>query len=549
MSAKPSPAEIMQQSDLQKFLSSDSIARPWFQAYRHIKTSDQDILYFSALVPPAKISELIRTESWDMSCSDGSPSIWTHRNEKIEETHVYCPFGNEEGIEPLVIYREFHGIRPSFYEISQEFRLYHSLFHDIARKQYLKFDEDGNESEAVHYDHDFIEIRTDLLLSFCAAKQMAVAVYVDSCRYHEATLDELGLAETRTPFSGKLFTYHLAIVPDAMRFDERFKTFSKILGKKYILPEKMPSREREKQAYQDFIIGNDEKGTPIKHTCDPEELSNYFGKNPGSPNYLTPVFFRAEVLSKYYFQPQKYTVQDGYLRCGGLWGVHIDNDHKDYVSVFLGDLGSDMSEAERSYWLSYNIPPNGRKISRTNFQRSFMAVPTDPQRVDLVFRHEYVRFKEDFKKQNGWDFFLPLHEDDFHFSKSLRLLTDDDPSQFDGQLLGLTKLIVDSLNEKEIAKHLKTRGQDDKGITKLEKLLTENGFSNFEKHVKFLRVLQDLRSKSAVHRKGANYEKLVQELQMKDEGQRIIFEKLLIAAIDLIEYLKSNFCEIGDDSI
>jgi len=81
------------------------------------------------------------------------------------------------------------------------------------------------------------------------------------------------------------------------------------------------TEEKKPKQYQDFIIGSDAKGQPIKHTSDSEKLANHFGKNSDAPNYLTAVYFRPEVLSKYYADPAKYSVEDGYLRCGGLWGI------------------------------------------------------------------------------------------------------------------------------------------------------------------------------------------------------------------------------------
>jgi len=181
-------------------------------------------------------------------------------------------------------------------------------------------------------------------------------------------------------------------------------------------------------------------------------LANYFGANPEAPNYLTPVHFRSEVLAKYYADPLKYSVEDGYLRCGSLWGVRMDNDHEDYITVFLGDLGRDLSEVERDYWLSFNIAPIGKGIIQTNFMRSFMAQPTDPQRPDLVFKQLYQSFNDRFGKVSGWQFFLSLHQDDLQFLTGLRLLAKDNQVEFDSQLLSLTKVLIDSLNEKEIAK-------------------------------------------------------------------------------------------------
>ncbi len=116
----------------------------------------------------------------------------------------------------------------------------------------------------------------------------------------------------------------------------------------------------------------------------------------------------------------------------------------------------------------------------------------------------------------------------------------DNQTEFDTQLIALTKILVDSINEKKITKGLKTLTGNDKGITKLEKFFVERGMADFEPHIKFLRILQDLRSKSAAHRKGSNYERLVEDLQMADEGQQRVFEALPIAATNFLFYLRSN---------
>jgi hypothetical protein len=74
--------------------------------------------------------------------------------------------------------------------------------------------------------------------------------------------------------------------------------------------------------------------------------------------------------------------------------------------------------------------------------------------------------------------------------------------------------------------------EDDKGITKLEKFFIERGAIGYEPHVEFLRVLQDLRSKSAVHRKGSTYDELIVGLQMADEGQQKILRPNSLSPCD-----------------
>ncbi len=532
----------IQHAEVQSYLTSSEIHHPWFPAYKRIKADNQLTTWFSALVPVDLIPSLVESDSWDLPLGGGHPSVWTHYESGNVEKHTYHSFGNKDGIEPLVIYREFHGMAEDFVEVAQEFRLYHNLYPGQPPKRFIIFNEDGDDSEAIRYGQDFVEIRTDLLLQFSRTKQMALAVFVQSSRYSKSTLEQLGLQETRSEVRKAYHQFHLAVVPNESFFASGFSTLGTITGKKYILPRPIPTGERTHQSeqYQEFIIGADAHGKSIKYTCDPNRLANHFGTNPGSPQYLTPVFFRPEVLSKYYADPQKYSVEDGYLRCGGLWGLQIDNDHPDYLVVYLGDLGQDLSENERNYWLSFNIPPGGRKISETNFRRSFLAEPTDPQKADLVFKHQYGRFREDFRKSVGWEFFLSLHQDDEHFLTGLRLMGKDNQAEFDAQLIALTKVLVDSINEKEVSKGIKTLAENDKGITKLEKYFRERGMVGFEPHIKFLRVLQDLRSKSAAHRKGSNYEKLIEDLQLEDEGQQRVFSALLTAATNFIQYLRTN---------
>ena len=91
-------------------------------------------------------------------------------------------------------------------------------------------------------------------------------------------------------------------------------------------------------------------------------------------------------------------------------------------------------------------------MSKTALKRGFLTQFADPEKPDLVFKHEYDRFNRAFREAKGWDFFLPLHDDDEHFLTGLRLLSKDNQAEFDSQLIALTKVLVDSLNEKRNCK-------------------------------------------------------------------------------------------------
>jgi hypothetical protein len=179
---------------------------------------------------------------------------------------------------------------------------------------------------------------------------------------------------------------------------------------------------------------------------------------------LTPVYFRREVLQRYYERPEKYSVEDGYLRCGSLWGLRLDDDHPHHVMVFLGDLGRDLPESERPYWQSFNVVPTGG-MSATVWQRSFQGKPTDPEAPDLRFKSLYVRFNTKWPEQTGWALFKDLEPDDQHVLQRLRIPLNDSQPEFEDQVIGLAKLLIDALDEKSIRNHLTEKVADEKGIS------------------------------------------------------------------------------------
>ena len=290
------------------------------------------------------------------------------------------------------------------------------------------------------------------------------------------------------------------------------------------------------KVFEEFIIEIDTNGERISFTCDPDKLSNYYGANPGSPHFLTPIFFKKDVLQKYLNFPEKYEVQDGLISCGRLWGLQIDNNHPAFIVVYLGDLGG-LSNVEQNYWKSFNIPPEG-SVSEVAYMRDFKNEFTDPSALDLVFKNKFKSLNEFWKTKYDWEIFLPLRpEDRFHFS-SLHIPLNPSQQEFDGQILSLTKLIIDSLNEKEIAVNISIT-DDDKGIDKLEKYFSRSDKKEYEVHIAFLRDLQSLRSSGVAHRKGKNYAKAVKHFELDKKDTITVYQTILERAIAFLDYFTS----------
>jgi len=512
--------------------------------YLNKHTEYEDIGIHCALIPNDQIEHSLSDSSWELMRGQGVPGAVEYHQDG-EKCVKYLRFGNDSGVEPFILDRYFNGMLQDYQEISEEFRLFHNLYHDRNTDQYIKFDDAGNEHIVAVVKPGHIKVRLKEIKQFLAIREMHLAVFFDCLAHSEATLQKLDLEEglgVQKQKCDDLLIYSLSY-GDQDDFSGKYAS-SRLLGKRLIPPF---SKEKsglwgfaanEPRKYIDFIIDVDEEGDDVLHTSNPETLANFFGKNPGSPNYLTPVFFRRDVLDKYFKQPSKYAVEDGHLRCGGLWGMRIDNHHDDKVVVWLGDLGRDLPYEEQLYWKSYNIQPRGT-ISKTTFRRAFLAEAADSDRPEHIFSQRYQILQEGSTEILGWPVLLPLDEKDEHHLQAIRIPSSDEQKDFDELISALAKILIDSLNEKELKMLIpeKERGSITGSISRLEKALKANGVKGYEAHIKFLRDLQDLRSSGIAHRKGSNYREIAEELGVNSQSLRTVFQGILEKSNEVLQFL------------
>jgi len=496
---------------------------------------------YCALIPSDRIDRALDNNSWDLSHGDGLPGAI--RYHEGGETRVeYLRYGRDDGVEPLVLDREFYGIRDDYKELSEEFRFFHNLYHDRKNEHYIKVDNDGNEHLIAVVEPKRIQIRLKEIRQFLAIKEMHLSIQFDCREHSEHSLKDLGLEEGGGDCREDLVSWGL-YYGDFGGIGSH-QAFSRLCGKRLIPP--LPKgksgfwgfAEEPKQKHIDFIIGLDDHGDEITYLSNPDGLANYFGANPDAPNYLTPVQFRKQVLDKYYQQPSKYSVEDGILRCGCLWSMSLDNHHEDIVCAWLGDLGRDLPYKEQLHWRAYNIPPAGG-VSETYYKRQILAQFTDSSRPEHQFQQRYHDLRKACEKSLGWQVLLPLDAGDEHHFQNVRIPATDEQRDFDELVLGLTKTLIDSLNEKELNGLIpcEQRTEVKGSISRLEAAFRACGIEGSEDHVSFLRKLQNLRSSSSAHRKGSNYRKIATEFGVESQDLRTVFAGILHKALALLDYL------------
>ena len=163
-----------------------------------------------------------------------------------------------------------------------------------------------------------------------------------------------------------------------------------------------------------------------------------------------------------------------------------------------------------------------------------------PDAPDLRFKSAHDRFNRKWQAQFGWALFKEPEPDDAHVLQRLRVPLDDSQPEFENQVIGMAKVLVDALNETEILKRLPHKVKDEKGISKLERWMHQEQYPSVESDIAFLRRLQRLRSKLAAHRKGSDYAQVLADADVNaDPIQEVA--TMLFDAEHLLRNLASHF--------
>ena len=510
-----------------------------------------DYFILGGLIPPNLVKKILYEGQHISSVIE---NVWP-------EPAAYCPPGesrvkyfrwgveeNMYGTEPLIIVRQFSNMKENYFEISEEFRLFHNLYHDRKTDKYIKINDAGNEETIVIVKPDEVQIRLKEIRQFLAIKEMYLSMLFEFNEYSRFSLEELGLSEIRRDELKRdglmCWVYDLLNTPN-----QEFLSDSRLRGRRLIEPlSKSKSGfgdfANEPKQYAEFIVDVDENEDPVYHTCDPRKLGDYPGENSDTAWKLSIVHFRKQVLDKYYNESSKYTVRDSMVSCG-LWSMKIDNHHSsDKVCVYLDHLGIHLPHEEQLHWRVYNIPPEGG-VSETFFRRNVLGEWASSDQPEHLFKQNYEQLRKACEECLGRQLLKPLDSGDGYRIQRLRNLTVDEESHFKDSVLDLANILIERLNEEHLKDLIPVNmhEKNKRGINRLEYVLNSQEVEEAEKHIIFLRCLWDLRiTRGGSHPElleDSRYKRASAHFDLENLNRQKAFAKILGEAVEFLDFLIS----------
>lgn len=536
ISNQPDQSEFAQLNFTDWLAKDTSATKDWIVIARSWRTVSEDFFTFSALAVVSDQSRetILSSHRWDIDVTFGHPIL---SSSGVDEAMQYDS-GTRQficGVEfrPFVIYRTFHGYRPSAFELIQELLLYYEAFWEPNKREWERISRDGDLVPVARYqmDGDNKELVVDAhhLRNYLAAIRCYLVRYHDHRRKSKIDIrSRIGSEFVSRAISSDSAIYELWLRTDIPVED--FLSSSQLLGKDLVVPYSKPDHghlvlqsDKQTRTYAAFIIDRDQDGELIEFTCDEGELSNYF-EDRHTPHFLTPVYFVLEVLAKYYQEPSKYEVDASSVRCLDLWILPIDLTDEELIQVWLGDLGR-LPSKEQLHWRQHNVPPRGT-ITKNRWRTDFLAL--EPEESDdpvYNFRIALEGLQDVARSQIGKGLFLPLDTKDHHAYTSLHLPVTEEWKEFDEQIQALAKILVDSVDVSLLSKITgkSIDGTDIKGsIGLLDAYLTKANLTEEERKLILFpwHMVQTLRSTGAAHRKGGKFDEALKRFGLVQRSNR-----------------------------
>ncbi|MER9052502.1 hypothetical protein [Mesorhizobium sp. M0910] len=357
------------------------------------------------------------------------------------------------GGQQLVYRRRMHGLDP-YVELDQ--RLVQALdvhflrernaycrvnrrgdIEPIIKVEQLPADEEGHSGTLV-------TVKTEDLVKYMAVTQTVLAAKFDFTRIDHKKVGFDGWQDAeRDSFAAPDLAYHSGRVPGRSSFVNGWIIVRPNKTLAEAIEDENTASDRFKRQHADFIIQDARYSRIATCSAVPGASTNYFDAVEGLPFELSPVFFRADVMSKYKADTDKYQIDGRMIRCRDVWELRsFDINEAGQVHTYLQDL-SHLPYEEQLYWKSFNEEPKA-PISKRSFTSDFLGQWTnDADPLDELKRDTTAL---DGLRPPWW---IPRGE-------AVRLAaqypSQDNAAEWGHEIMHLDQLVVEGFKESELRK-------------------------------------------------------------------------------------------------
>jgi hypothetical protein len=394
---------------------------------------------FSYLLPnePAFVNDAFKDDSWDIQAC-----IRTLEADEMDGKIIARSCLPSRNIEPIISHDEGLGKHETiwriWYPLIDFFRLSLNGKGDGYIDPYSEFSVIRIKNPA---SNGRVEIRTDYLQEYLAARSMILIRQHDHRRFWHAKIEALESHYDSKLVKEKWGIYRINYNTEGIFGD---KCFSRICAKDFIPPANATgligyyTRDNiVRDNLPEFIIARRPTGELIKN-------------KPNEDDILHPVYFKPEVLMKFYGEPSIYEVRFisdglGTISRSGLWSLTFGRNEENLIIIWLGDLVKQgLAIDEIRHWHSHNVVPMGEVA--TDFWESQMECnpPSVPSMEERLF---YIRsVLSSLFSFEETEYFVEFNGPDRYLLKLLRSPLIDDFNEFKSCVEVLSKVFIEYIN-------------------------------------------------------------------------------------------------------
>lgn len=473
-----------------------------FEQYKYIDNSIKHDLYtFSVLIDndEKSIDKSLSEFTWGFSIDNFGKSYFGKRFSAGKEDEVYFETGDKDDIyEYLFAIRSFNDKYNTIIEINPKLIWYKNL---VKLDDYYL--DPLTDEKIIKIEENKIEIKKSYLKDFLSAYNQCCIVNFDHRRFHKT---DSKISYTSSIVESDLLKAN--IVENSYTYNE-FNGLSSMLGKVIIKPFLTPIHSdyinyTEEKKYETFIIDeNKETGKEIEFTCDEDKLANYFGANPDSPHFLTPVYFDKKVLNNYIYDTLNYTVRDCLIIHLDQWSLPFTINTDEKVVVWLGDLGR-IPHNEQTIWKAFNIKPQG-EVEEKFLRRQLNCEWTDSSLGEKGLFAKLNEINKIFNDKYNDFLFKKLSIADKELESALLIPANNSIPIYQNFLMQLSKVTIERINTELIAQNVQkellksdTSGKLGSRI-QLNIFLKQLGITNADRLDNVLKTIYNSRNKLSGH--------------------------------------------------